>query len=117
MANRPILKPEDQMPTPMFVTAIRDDLKRKQELISAACRCLEDERSYRFFCHLSSLSEMNIERKEQLLNQLDMMGEYKSYEMDAIRRLVLGDGAVAFKDLVDLVRDIRVEQEIDAMLR
>jgi hypothetical protein len=29
----------------------------------------------------------------------------------------LGDGAKAFKDLVDLVRDIRVEQEIDAMLK
>jgi hypothetical protein len=94
-----------------------NDLKRKQELLAAANRCLADEKSYRFFSHLSSLARMPADRKMELLEQMEAMSLYSEEEMGAIRRLVLTDGALAFKDLVDMVRDIRVEQEIEAMLR
>lgn len=116
MAEHPAFTSGMPVP-PMSLTEIRDDLKRKQELLAAACRCLDDERSYRFFCHLASASEMASERRDQLLNQLESLGEYKTHEMNAIRRLVMSDGAVAFKNLVDLVRDIRIEQEIEAIMR
>ena len=96
--------------------SILDDLKNKQTLMEAACRCLENERSYRFFCHLSSLSRLDEMERERILNYLEATGDFESFELEAIRRLVTSDVARAFKDLVDLARDIRIEQEIDAML-
>ena len=112
----------DRVPTEIripetLMADVCDDLKRKQELLKAASRCLADEKSYRFFCHLSSLARMPVDQKMELLEQMETMNSYSEEEMGAIRRLVLTDGALAFKDLVDMVRDIRVEQEIEAMLR
>lgn len=117
MADHPLFLSNVPKASPLLMTNIRDDLKRKKELLSAACRCLADERSYRFFCHLSSVANLPEEERGDLLDQLETMGEYSEHEFGAIRRLVLGEGAKAFKDLVDLVRDIRVEQEIEAMLK
>ena len=117
MADHPMFISESPLKSQAFMSDIRDDLKRKKELLAAACRCLSDERSYRFFCHLSSVASLPEDERGHLLDELEGMAEYTEDEFGAIRRLVLGDGAKAFKDLVDLVRDIRVEQEIDAMLK
>jgi len=117
MANHPAFSPGTHIRTPMSLEAVRQDLKHKQELISAACRCLNDEHAYRFFCHLASLSGRSEEHKTEILAQLDALGKYHKQELGAIRRLVMSDGASAFKALVDLVRDIRVEQEIEAMVQ
>ncbi|MFT5365391.1 MAG: hypothetical protein ACI8V2_000328 [Candidatus Latescibacterota bacterium] len=117
MADHPNFMSETPVKSENFMIGVRDDLKRKKELLSAACRCLSDERSYRFFCHLSSVAHLPEDERGDLLDQLATMADYTEHEFGAIRRLVLGDGAKAFKDLVDLVRDIRVEQEIDAMLK
>jgi len=117
MADHPMFMSEMPMKSPDFMSDIRDDLKRKKELLSAACRCLSNESSYRFFCHLSSVSSLPEDERVILLDQLEDMGEYTTHEFEAIRRLVLGDGAKAFKDLVDLVREIRVDQEIEQMLK
>lgn len=117
MADHPMFMSDAQMKSQALMIDVCDDLKRKKELLSAACRCLADERSYRFFCHLSSVATLPKDERDALLEQLEDMGEYSEHEFGAIRRLVKGDGAKAFKDLVDLVRDIRVEQEIDAMLK
>ena len=113
---------EDRMPTEIRVPEtlmanVCNDLKRKQELLAAANRCLADEKSYRFFSHLSKLARMPVDRKMELLEQMETKHLYSEEEMVAIRRLVLTDGALAFKDLVDMVRDIRIGQEIEAMLR
>lgn len=116
MVNRSVDVAGGRVVRPALLTELRGDLKRKQELLSAACRCLEHEPSYRFFCHLSAMSEMASAQREDLLDQLEAVGAYRDYEMEAIRRLVQNDGAAAFKDLVDLVRDIRIEQEIEAMV-
>ena len=96
---------------------IRADLKRKQELLSAVCRCLDDHRSYLFFDMLACVAQMAPHEKEQCIGALEASGEYGAYELTAIRRLVMGEGAVAFKELMDMVRDIRIEQEIEAMVR
>lgn len=117
MADHPMFMSDTPVQAPAFMTQVRDDLKRKKELLAAACRCLADERSYRFFCHLSSVANLPDEERHLLLDQLETTADYTEHEAGAIRRLVLGDGAKAFKDLVDLVRDIRVEQEIACMLK
>ena len=96
---------------------IRYDLKRKQELLATACRCLDDERTYRFFDTLASLGQMDPDVKAEFLDFLETTGEYDAEELAAIRRLVMGEGAVAFKEMVDLVWEIRVQQEIEAMVR
>lgn len=114
MAER--LPTDIQVPETLMAD-VCDDLKRKQELLAAANRCLENEKSYRFFCHLSTLARMPVDTKMHMLEQMETMGLYSEEERGAIRRLVLTDGALAFKDLVDMVRDIRVEQEIDAMMQ
>jgi len=95
---------------------VRQDLRRKQELLSAACRCLDDEQSYRFFDTLASVAQLALPEKTQYLAFLEASGEYGANEMEAVRRLISGEGAAAFRDLVDMVRDIRVKQEIDAMV-
>lgn len=114
MADR--VPTEIQVPETLMAD-VCDDLKRKQELLAAANRCLADEKSYRFFAHLSSLARLPADKKMHLLEQMETMGLYSEEERGAIERLVLSDGAVAFKDLVDMVREIRVEQEIESMLQ
>ncbi len=96
---------------------IRYDLKRKQELFATACRCLDDELTYRFFNTLATLGQMDPDVKAEFLNFLETTGDYDAEELAAIRRLVMGEGAVAFKELLDLVWEIRVQQEIEAMVR
>ena len=112
----------DHVPTDIQVPEtlmadVRNDLKRKQELLAAANRCLDDEKSYRFFCPLSSLARLPADKKMHLLEQMETLGFYSEEERGAIERLVLSDGAVAFKDLVDMVREIRIEQEIELLLQ
>lgn len=119
MAEHPVFSAERTFLKSAAVlgAGVREDLRHKQELLAAACRCLEDEQSYRFFDTLASLSRMAPDRKALYLDFLETMGEYQAHELAAIRRLIAGEGATAFKDLVDLVRDIRVQHEIDTMMR
>ncbi|MDA0748836.1 MAG: hypothetical protein O2954_20145 [bacterium] len=102
--------------SPGIDAGILDDLQRKQELLAAACKCLEDHRYYVFFENLAELSRKSPEERELLLDSLEMMEEYNGHELGVIRRLVTGDGAAAFKDLVEVVREIRIEREIEGML-
>ena len=95
---------------------ILDDFRNKQAMIEAACRCLSDERSYRFFAHLASLSETDDSKRKRILTHLEGTGDYAPHEVAAIRRLVETDAASAFKGLVDMIRDIRIEQEIEALV-
>ena len=95
---------------------ILDDLKRKQELLAAACRCLDDHKYYVFFDHLAALSCEPESKQKRLLDALETLGEYDDDECAVIRRLVMQGGAAAFKELVDMVREIRVQREIDVML-
>ena len=97
-------------------TEILDDLKRKQEVLAAACRCLDDHEYYMFFDHLAALSEESEAQKERLLDALETLGDYDEGECAVIRRLVTQGGAVAFKELVDMVREIRIQREIGVML-
>ena len=97
-------------------THVREDLRQKQKLLAAACRCLDDEQSYSFFADLASVAQLAPPEKTQYLEFLEATGEYGAHELEAVRSLVSGEGAAAFKDLVDLVRDIRIKQEIDAMV-
>ena len=69
-----------------------------------------------FFDHLAALSEQPDAKKERLLGALETLGEYDEGECAVIRRLVTQGGAVAFKELVDMVREIRVQREIGVML-
>ena len=105
--------PRQKAATPKFGT----ELKSKHKLLGAAKRCLEDEKCYRFFTLLDALSQLPREDKEAYLEDIEMHGTYDDEEMGALRRLIVDGGAHAFKNLVDVVRDIRVEQEIDVMLK
>jgi len=102
---------------PALDSSVRKDLRFKQALLAAANKCLEDERSYRFFDHLVSVSEMTSEEQDRVLGQLKHSEAYEEHELAAIQRLILGGGAVAFKQLVDMVRQIRVDNEIELMTR
>ena len=93
------------------------ELKSKHKLLSAAKRCLEDEKCYRFFTLLDSLSQLPEDAKKAYLEDIELHGTYDDEEMGALRRLIVDGGAHAFKHLVDVVRDIRVQQEIDSMLK
>ena len=117
MMDRPVSHAEIRLIPPFLNAAIRDDLKQKQELLATACRCLENEQSYRFFCNLAVLAKMAPEQKSRILENMETLGAYEPHEVAAIRRLVTSEGAEAFKGLVDQVRDIRVEQEIESMTR
>jgi len=94
----------------------RTDLKSKTKLLSAAQRCLEDERCYKFFDMLASISELPDEVRTGYLEEITSTGDYDEEEMSALKRLLLEGGASAFKHLVDVVRDIRIQQEIDQMV-
>jgi hypothetical protein len=93
------------------------ELKSKHKLLSAAKRCLEDEKCYRFFTLLDGLSQLPEDDKKAYIEDIAMHGAYDDEEIGALRRLIVDGGAHAFKHLVDVVRDIRVKQEIDSMLK
>ncbi len=95
---------------------ILDDLRKKQELLSAACRCLDDHRFYMFFDRLASVACKPDPERALFLREAGASGLYNEHEMGVIERLITQDGAVAFKDLVDHIREIRLQQEIDSML-
>ena len=94
----------------------RTDLKSKTTLLSAAQRCLDDERCYKFFDMLASISELPDEVRTSYLEEITSTGDYDEQEMAALKRLLLEGGASAFKHLVDVVRDIRIQQEIEQMV-
>ncbi len=94
----------------------RTDLKSKTQLLSAAQRCLEDERCYKFFDMLAAISELSDEVRTGYLEEITSTGDYDEDEMAALKRLLLDGGAAAFKHLVDVVRDIRVQQEIEQLI-
>ena len=94
----------------------RTDLKSKTKLLSAAQRCLDDERCYKFFDLLASISELTPELRSSYLDEITSTGDYDDEEMAALKRLLLEGGATAFKHLVDVVRDIRIQQEIDQLI-
>lgn len=96
---------------------ILDDLRKKQELLSAACRCLSDHRFYVFFDRLAAVAKRPEPDRRLFLREVAASGLYNEYEVGVIERLVTREGAVAFKELVDHIREIRVQQEIEGMLR
>ena len=95
---------------------VLNDLKQKQELLSAACQCLEDQERYVFFENLAEIAKQSPEEKARVLDAMETLGAYDPHDLGVIRRLVMGDGALAFKRVVDMVREIRVQQEIDSMI-
>ena len=94
----------------------RADLKSKTKLLFAAQRCLDDERCYKFFDLLASISELAPELRSSYLEEITSTGDYDDEEIAALKRLLLEGSATVFKNFVDMVRDIRVQQEIDQML-
>ena len=94
----------------------RSDLQSKTKLLSAAQRCLEDERCYRFFDMLSPISRQPAELRSSFLEEITSTGDYDEGETAALKRLLLEGGATAFKQFVDVVRDIRIKQEIELMI-
>ena len=101
---------------PALAGRFRTDLKSKTKLLSAAQRCLEDERCYRFFGMLASISELPDDDRAGYLQEITSTGDYDADELAALKRLLMDGGAAAFKHLVDVVRDIRVQQEIERIL-
>jgi hypothetical protein len=99
-----------------LVSDLCQDLKVRHRLLSAACRCLDDEKCYRFFDVLDRLSRLPEDMKDAFLRDFETGSSVDEEEMAALRRLVMNDGARAFKQLVDIVRDIRIQQEIDQMV-
>ena len=94
----------------------RTDLKSKTKLLSAAQRCLDDERSYKYFDMQETIYELHEEVSTSYLEEITSTGDYDEQEMAALKRLLLEGGASAFKHLVDVVRDIRIKQEIEQMV-
>jgi hypothetical protein len=95
---------------------ILDDLRKKHELLSAACRCLSDHRYYMFFDRMAAVARRPVEDRDMFLREVEASGLYDEHERDVIERLISRDGAVAFKELVDHIRGIRVQQEIERMV-
>ena len=95
---------------------VLNDLKQKQQLLSAACQCLEDHERFLFFENLATIAKQTAEEKARVMDALETLGAYDPHDLAVIRRLVMGDGALAFKRVVDMVRGIRVQQEIDSMI-
>ena len=102
---------------PVLDADILDDLRRKQELLSAACRCLDDHGSYLFFDRMAALARQASHKKEWFSKSQETLEAYETDELATIQRLGMEGGAIVFKELVDQVREIRVQQEIETMVR
>ena len=79
-------------------------------------RCLASPAAYQLFDILSSISQLDLEDKLEYMELVKESGAYTDEEIYALERLILSGAAHYLMEVIDQVRDEKIQREIDEML-
>ncbi len=85
---------------------------RKERLALIVDRCLDSEAAYRLFDMLGSICRLDAAARREYMRLVRESGLYSAEEMVAVERLIATGAAQCFKEVVDQVREERIEREI-----
>ena len=80
-------------------------------------RCLESEAAYRLFERLGAIARLPMDERLAYIARVRDSGLYAEEELHAIERLVVTGTASSFKEVIDQVREERVQHEIERLTR
>ena len=89
----------------------------EERLASIVDRCLESEAAYKLFERLGAIARLPMEDRLAYIARVRDSGLYTEEELHAIERLVLTGTARSFKEVIDQVREERVQHEIERLTR
>ena len=85
---------------------------RKERLALIVDRCLESEAAYRLFDMLGTICRLDASARREYMKLVRKSGLYSEDEMVAVERLIASGAAQSFKEVIDQVREERIEREI-----
>jgi hypothetical protein len=85
---------------------------REERLAVIVDRCLRSEAAYKLFEMLDTIARLPVDERLAYVARVRDSGWYNEEEIQAIERLVVSGTASAFKEVIDQVRQERVQHEI-----
>ena len=85
---------------------------RRERLAFIVDRCLESEAAYKLFDLLGSICRLDAGARGEYMRLARESGLYSEEEMVAVERLIVSGAAQCFKEVIDQVREERIEREI-----
>ena len=85
---------------------------RRERLALIVDRCLESEAAYKLFDMLGSICSLDDGERREYMRLARESGLYSEEEMEAVERLIACGAAQCFKEVIDQVREERIEREI-----
>ena len=89
----------------------------EEKLAVIVDRCLESEAAYKLFERLGAIARLPMEDRLAYIARVRDSGLYSEEEVHAVERLVLTGTASSFKEVIDQVREERVQHEIERLTR
>ena len=93
------------------------DAGSEERLAAIVDRCLESEAAYKLFERLGAIARLPMDRRLAYLARVRDSGRYTEDEIHAVERLVMTGTASSFKEVIDQVREERVQHEIERLTR
>ena len=85
---------------------------RRERLALIVDRCLESEAAYKLFDMLGSICSLDDGERREYMRLARESGLYSEEEIEAVERLIASGAARCFKEVIDQVREERIEREI-----
>ena len=85
---------------------------RRERLALIVDRCLESEAAYKLFDMLGSICGLDDGVRREYMRLARESGLYSEEEIEAVERLIASGAARCFKEVIDQVREERIEREI-----
>lgn len=85
---------------------------RRERLALIVDRCLESEAAYKLFDMLGSICRLDAGARGEYMRLARESGLYSEEEIEAVERLIASGAAQCFKEVIDQVREERIEREI-----
>ena len=90
---------------------------REERLAAVVERCLESEAAYKLFERLGAIARLPMEERLAYVARVRSSGWYTEDEVHAIERLVVSGTAKSFQEVIDHIRQERVQHEIERLTR
>lgn len=90
---------------------------QEERLAVIVDRCLESGAAYKLFERLGAIARLPMDERLAYLARVRDSGQYTEEEMHAVERLVVTGAASSFREVIDQVRQERVQHEIERLTR
>ena len=87
-----------------------------ERLAAIVERCLASPSAYKLFDTLAAVARLDLQDRMEYLELVRESGIYNEEEIGSVERLILSGTAQYFKEVIDQVREERVQREIGDML-